>query len=102
MRQWPGRPSETSSRTVSASVVASVALMTGIALGQAKPSECKPEKVEGQIIKIEWDQKKDQGKLIMRGSDGKNYEFNASKEVLADKKLGDRLEVTKRMPATCQ
>ena len=87
---------------VSAGIVASVVLMTGIALGQGKTGECKPEKVEGQIVKIDWDQKKEQGKLTLRGSDGKNYEFNAPKEVLADKKVGDRLELTKRMPANCQ
>ena len=30
------------------------------------------------------------------------HEFSASKEVLHDKKVGDRLEITKRMPEGCK
>jgi len=93
MKRWMG---------VSASLVASVALMSGVALGQAKSADCKPEKVEGQIIKIDWKEGQPQGTLTLRGNDGKNYEFKAQKDTLADKKVGDRLEVTKRLPANCQ
>jgi hypothetical protein len=92
MNRWMG---------VSASAVAGLVLCSGIALGQTKSGDCKPEKVEGEIIKIE-DRGKDQGKLVLKGADGKTYEFNASKETLQDKKVGDRLEVTKRMPANCK
>ena len=87
---------------VSTSVVASVMLMSGIAFGQSKAADCKPHKIEGQITKIDWQQGQEQGKLTVRGSDGQNYEFNASKEALQYKKVGDRLEVTKRMPENCK
>jgi hypothetical protein len=93
MKRWMG---------VSASVVAGAVLWSGIALGQTKSADCKPEKVEGQITSIDWKQGQEQGKLTVRGSDGKNYEFTASKETLADKKVGDRLEITKRMPENCK
>jgi hypothetical protein len=87
---------------VSASVVGGVLLLSGMALGQPKAEDCKPEKVEGQITKIDLPEGKTEGKLTVRGSDGKNYEFNASKDTLQDKKVGDRLEVTKRLPANCK
>jgi hypothetical protein len=45
---------------------------------------------------------KEHGKLTLRGSDGKMYEFNGSKEALQDKKVGDRMEVTRRMPEGCK
>ena len=87
---------------VSAGVAAGLVLCTGTVLAQTtNGADCKPQKVQGEIIKIE-DTGKDQGKLILKGADGKNYEFNASKETLQDKKVGDRLEVTKRLPPNCK
>jgi hypothetical protein len=86
---------------VNASAVVAVGLMlaSGTALGQPKPADCpKPEMVAGQIVSIDTNQ----GKLTVQGADGKKYEFNASKEVLADKKVGDRIEVTKRPPEGCK
>jgi len=84
---------------VPAVLVAATLMWSGIALGQTKPADCpKPEKVEGQIVKVDTDQ----GKLTLRGSDGKTYEFSASKETLQDKKVGDRMEVTRRMPEGCK
>ena len=93
MKTWMG---------VSASVVSGLLLVSGVALGQPKAGDCKPEKVEGQIVKIELKEGQTEGKMTMRGSDGKNYEFNASRETLQDKKVGDRLEITKRLPANCK
>jgi hypothetical protein len=87
---------------VSATMVAGAMLWSGVALGQTKSADCKPEKVDGQITKIDWKEGQAQGKLTLRGSDGKTYEFNASKEALADKKVGDHLEVMKRMPENCK
>ncbi len=85
---------------VPAVLVAATLMWSGIALGQTKPAaDCpKPEKVEGQIVKVDMDQ----GKLTLRGADGKTFEFSASKETLQDKKVGDRIEVTRRMPEGCK
>ena len=84
---------------VPALLVAATLMWSGSALGQTKPADCpKAEKVEGQIVKMDMDQ----GKLTLRGSDGKTYEFSASKETLQDKKVGDRMEVTRRMPEHCK
>jgi len=78
-------------------VAAGLALSEGSALGQAKP-DCTPQKVEGRIVKID----ADQGKLTLVGADGKTFEFTGTKEVLQDKKVGDKLEVTKRLPEGCK
>ena len=90
MKTWVSAP---------AIVAVGVMLWSGTALGQAKPADCpKPETVAGQIVSIDTNQ----GKLTMQGADGKKYEFNASKETLADKKVGDRMEITKRPPEGCK
>lgn len=91
MRTWLG---------ASASLVAGVVLCSGIALAQSKPMDCPKtaEKVEGRITKVDLNT----GKLTMQGADGKTYEFTASKETLQDKKVGDQLEITKRMPEGCK
>ena len=90
MKTWMG---------ASAILVAGVMLYSGTALGQAKPADCpKAEKVEGRIVKIDMDQ----GKMTLQGLDGKTFEFTAGKEALQDKKVGDRLEVTRRMPENCK
>jgi|SoiMethySBSTD1v2_1073268.scaffolds.fasta_scaffold310920_3 hypothetical protein len=84
--------------TLSATIAGSL-VCASLALAQAKPAECpKPEKVEGQVVQVD----KEHGKLTLRGSDGKMYEFNGSKEALQDKKVGDRMEVTRRMPEGCK
>ncbi len=84
--------------TVSAAVASSL-VCAGLALGQAKPADCpKPEKVEGQVVQVD----KDQGKLTLRTADGKTFEFTGPKETLQDKKVGDRMEVTRRMPEGCK
>jgi len=83
---------------VSAGLAGSL-VCASLAVGQAKPAECpKPERVEGQVVQVD----KEHGKLTLRGSDGKIYEFNGSKETLQDKKVGDRMEVTRRLPEGCK
>jgi hypothetical protein len=91
MKTWMG---------VSAGLVAGAALWSGSVLAQPKPMDCPKtaEKVEGQITKVDVSQ----GKLTMKGNDGKTYEFSASKDTLQDKKVGDHLEITKRMPEGCK
>jgi hypothetical protein len=84
---------------VAVMLVAGSLMWSGIALGQAKPADCpKAEKIDGQVVKVDTNQ----GKLTVRGSDGKTYEFNASKETLEDKKVGDHIEVTRRLPEGCK
>jgi hypothetical protein len=88
MKKWP---------RISVAAIAGVMACSGLALGQAKP-DCTPHKVEGRVVKVDMDQ----GKLTLQGPDGKTFEFQAPKEVLRDKKVGDRLEVTKRLPEGCK
>jgi hypothetical protein len=83
--------------SIFAATFVAVTVCTGLALGQAKP-DCTPHKVEGRIVKVD----ADQSKLTLQGPDGKTFEFQAPKEVLQDKKVGDRLEITKRLPDGCK
>ena len=85
--------------SVSAAVALAAVLDSGVALGQVKPADCpKAEKVEGQVVKVD----QEQGKITLRAADGKTYEFNGTKEILQDKKVGDRMELTRRMPEHCK
>ena len=81
---------------------ATILLWSVIALAQAKPADCPkagaPEKVEGQVVKVDLQQ----GKLTLRGSDGATHEFEASKETLQDVKVGDRIEAKLRLAAGCK
>jgi hypothetical protein len=74
-----------------------VAVWSGLAFGQGKP-DCTPQKVEGRIVKMDTAQ----GKLTLQQPNGQTVEFQASKETLQDKKVGDRLEITKRLPEGCK
>ena len=86
MRTWP-------------TVVFAALLVSAFAPAAVDAADCpKPEAVAGQIVKVD----ADGGKITLRQSDGKMLEFSASKEVLHDKKVGDRLEITKRMPEGCK
>ncbi len=79
-------------------------LLGGIALAQNKPARqdkstgCEkagiPEKVEGQVTKVD----PDQGKLTLQGASGETYEFQASKETLQSYKIGDHIEAKLRTP----
>ena len=82
---------------ISVMALAGVAMWGGLAFGQAKP-DCTPHKVDGRIVKID----AAQGKLTLQESNGQTVELQASKEVLQDKKVGDRLEIAKRLPEGCK
>lgn len=79
------------------------ALALVMALGQgivavprvATAAEQAAEAVSGQVVKIDLDR----GRVTVRGSDGKSYEFEASEETLKDMQVGDHIEA-KRRPAT--
>jgi hypothetical protein len=78
-----------------------IVLWSGVAFAQAKPGCEKtstPQKLEGQVVAIDLNQ----GKVTMRGSDGVNHEFQASKETLQGYKVGDRIEAKLRSAPECK
>jgi len=88
---------------LAAGLAIAVMLWTGTALGQGKPA-CDaqgrvktPEKVEGQVVKLE----PAQGKVTVREPDGTVHEFQASQETLQDLKVGDRIEAKLREAPKC-
>jgi len=94
MRLWFG---------VTTGLALGLMLWAGSALAQGKPS-CdaqgrmkSPEKVEGQILKVD----NAQGKVTVRGADGTVHEFQASAETLKDPKVGDKLEAKLREAPKC-
>jgi len=94
MRLWSG---------VTAGLAVGLMLWTGSALAQGKPN-CDaqgrmktPEKVEGQVLKVETAQ----GKVTVREPDGTVHEFQASAETLKDLKVGDKLEARLREAPKC-
>jgi len=89
MRNWLGVP---------ALLLTATLAYGGVAIAQTKPDCPKAEKIEGQVTKVDMAA----GKLTVQGSDGKAYEFNGTKETLQDKKVGDKIEVTRRMPEGCK
>ncbi len=84
-----------------AGIAISLMLWNGAALGQGQAGKCPgtPEKVEGQVVKIDMDQ----GKVTVRGTDGMTHEFQSSRETLQDYKVGDRIEARLReVPSNCK
>lgn len=71
------------------------------ALGEGQPAGCNKssakEKVEGQVVKVD----SENGKLIVRGTDGTTHEFQASKETLQDYKVGDHIKAKLRPTQDC-
>ena len=86
---------------LTAGLAAGLMLWSGTALGQGKPEGCgkagAPEKVEGQVVKVD----PDQGKVTMRAADGTTHEFQASKETLQDFKVGDQIKAKLRSAPNC-
>jgi hypothetical protein len=80
---------------IAASAGLGLVLWTGTAMAQTQtpPSPPgSPDRVEGQVVSV--DQKS--GKVVLRSSDGKTVEFQASPETLKDLKVGDRIEARLR------
>ncbi|KRT68670.1 MAG: hypothetical protein XU15_C0018G0047 [candidate division NC10 bacterium CSP1-5] len=91
MKMWRG---------LGAGVAVSVLLWSGAALAQDKPAGCgkaTPEKVEGQVVKID----PDKGKITVRATDGTTYEFEAAKETLEEYKVGDTIKAKLRSAPEC-
>ncbi len=78
---------------LSAGLAASIIFLDGTALVPDKPAGCErggaPEKLEGQVIKID----PEQGKLTLRRPNGDSYQFQTSKEALQDFKVGGHRRV---------
>lgn len=83
--------------SISLATLAGVSLASGLALGQAKP-DCTPHKVEARVVKVDMNA----GKLTLQEANGNTFEFQAPMDVLHDKKVGDRLEINKRLPDGCK
>jgi hypothetical protein len=75
----------------------------GWAFAQGKPAcddkgrVVTPEKVEGLVVYID----AAHDKVSVREADGKVHDFQASKETLADLKVGDRIEANLREAPKC-
>jgi hypothetical protein len=88
---------------VAAALSVTIMAWSGSALGQAKPPcdpqgrVVTPQKVEGQIVGID----AAQNRLTVREADGTVHEFQASKETLADLKVGDRIDANLREAPKC-
>ena len=86
-----------------AGLVLILMMARGTGWGQVKPA-CdskgmvkSPELVEGQVSKAD----RSQGKLTVRDSAGKEYEFVASNETLQDYKVGDPIKAKLREAPKC-
>jgi hypothetical protein len=85
-------------RIVAAALAVALAAGTGVSLAQTKPSgsapgaAAAPERIEGQVVKID----RKTNMVTLRLADGSTQEFQANKETIADLKVGDRLEAKKR------
>jgi Cu/Ag efflux protein CusF len=78
---------------LSAGLALSLSLVGGSAFAQGQPTAGRaPEMVQGQVVKID----KDQKKVTIQGQGGQTYEFEASDETLKDLKVGDRIEARLR------
>jgi hypothetical protein len=94
MPRWPA---------VAAGLAMILTLWTGLAFGQAKPAcdqqgrVMTPQKVEGQIIKVD----AGQNKLTVRQADGTVHEFQASPEAIQGFRVGDRIEANLREAPKC-
>jgi ribosomal protein S1 len=56
-----------------------------------------PQKVEGQVVKID----QAHSKVTVREASGGLHEFQASKETLQDLKVGDRIDANLREAPKC-
>jgi hypothetical protein len=79
-------------------LAAGLLLWTGTALAQntpppvAPPASGTPERVEGQVTRID----QVSGKVTLQASNGQTFEFEAPAETLKGLKVGDRIEARLR------
>jgi hypothetical protein len=80
-------------KVLAVGIMVAVPRWAGLASGQSKPScdqmrAAAPQKVEGRVVRVDTAG----GKVAVAAADGKTHEFQASKETLADLKVGDKVE----------
>ena len=86
-----------------AACAVAIALWSGVALAQAKPPcdaqgrVMTPQKVEGQIVKVD----AARNTVTVREASGGTHEFQASSETLQGLKVGDRISATLREAPKC-
>lgn len=82
-------------------VTGGLLLSSGFALAADKSADCSkagtPAMVEGQVTDVDLNQ----GKLTIRAPDGSIHEFQASRETIADYKVGDPIKAKLRMNPRC-
>jgi hypothetical protein len=87
--------------TLSGAVIAIALLSSSLAFGQQPKANCDksrvPEKVEGQVVRID----AKTNKVTIRDQKGMTHEFQSNKETTQDMKPGDRIEATLRQAPNC-
>jgi ribosomal protein S1 len=89
-------------KAIAVGIMLALPLGAGFAAAQSKPA-CDavkagaPQKVEGKVVRVD----QAQGKVAVVEADGKTHEFQASKETLADLKVGDKIEARLRAVPNC-
>ena len=85
---------------VGASLGLGLLLAGSLAMGQAK-KDCQPagapEKIMGEVTKVDTSQ----SRVVLKASDGKSHEFQASPEMLQTLKPGDKIEIRLRELPKC-
>jgi hypothetical protein len=85
---------------LAAGLAIGIMLRTEAASGQGQASKCPrtPEKLEGQVVSINLEQ----GKITVKGTDGMDHEFQASKETIQEYQVGDRIQAKLRSAPECK
>lgn len=81
-------------RTLSA-VIAAPLLLSAIALNQVNAADCKagtPQQIDGKVVKLD----ANAGKITVQDSSGATHEFEATKNTLAEYKVGDPIKAKLR------
>lgn len=81
-------------RTLSV-LIAGPALLAAIALNQGNAADCKPgtpQDIAGKVVKLD----PSAGKITVQDSSGATHEFEATKNTLAEYKVGDTIKAKLR------
>jgi hypothetical protein len=106
LRRGPDVTARRSEGTMKIATYLATALTVPALIGAPVQAQTKPEcdpaktpaKVEGQVVKVD----KAQNKVSVRGTDGTTHDFQASKDLIKDLKVGDRIEANLRSaPSGC-
>lgn len=87
--------------TIAAGVLAASLLVSAPHVQAQNPTDCPkgaPERVEGQVTKVDTAQ----NKVTVKGSDGTMHEFTASAETIQGMKVGDKVNAKLRAAPDCK